>query len=45
MTSVCGHVFSLDFPAKFNNWDRVDPNELYGCPTETKEVRYCILTV
>ena len=23
MTSVCGHVMSLDFPAKFNNWDRV----------------------
>ena len=28
---------SLDFPAKFNNWDRVDPNELFGCPTEQKE--------
>ena len=25
MTSVCGHVMSLDFPGKFNNWDRVDP--------------------
>ena len=37
MTSVCGHVMSLDFPAKFNNWDRVDPNELFGCPTEQKE--------
>ena len=28
---------TLDFPAKFNNWDRVDPNELFGCPTEQKE--------
>ena len=37
MTSVCGHVMSLDFPAKFNNWDRVDPNELFTCPTEQKE--------
>lgn len=37
MTSVCGHVMSLDFPAKFNNWDRVDPSELFSCPTEQKE--------
>ncbi|XP_076061845.1 DNA topoisomerase 3-beta isoform X2 [Oratosquilla oratoria] len=25
MTSVCGHVMSMDFPGKYNNWDRVDP--------------------
>lgn len=25
MTSVCGHVMSLDFIGKYNNWDRVDP--------------------
>lgn len=25
MTSVCGHVMSLDFVGKYNNWDRVDP--------------------
>ncbi|XP_064118388.1 DNA topoisomerase 3-beta-1-like [Macrobrachium nipponense] len=37
MTSVCGHVMSLDFPGKFNNWDRVDPAELFKCPTEKKE--------
>ena len=37
MTSVCGHVMSLDFPAKFNNWDRVDPSELFACQTEQKE--------
>ena len=24
-TSVCGHVKSLDFIGKYNNWDRVDP--------------------
>ena len=37
MTSVCGHVLSLDFPAKYNNWDRVDPVELFFCSTEKKE--------
>lgn len=22
MTSVCGHVMSIDFPGKYNNWDK-----------------------
>lgn len=25
MTSVCGHVLGVDFPGKYNNWDKVDP--------------------
>ena len=25
MTSVCGHVMSLDFLPKYNRWDSVDP--------------------
>ncbi|XP_026275086.1 DNA topoisomerase 3-beta-1 [Frankliniella occidentalis] len=37
MTSVCGHVMSLDFISKYNNWDRVDPVELFTCPAEKKE--------
>ena len=37
MTSVCGHVMSLDFPSKYNNWDKVDPVELFACSTEKKE--------
>ena len=37
MTSVCGHVMTLDFPGKYNNWDKVDPAELFICPTQKKE--------
>ena len=29
MTSVCGHVMSLDFLPKYNKWDRVDPVSIY----------------
>ena len=25
MTSVCGHVYGLDFIGRYNNWDKVDP--------------------
>lgn len=25
MTSVCGHVMSLDFLPKYNNWETTDP--------------------
>lgn len=28
---------SLDFTGKYNNWDKVDPVELFSCPTEKKE--------
>ncbi|XP_064393121.1 DNA topoisomerase 3-beta-1-like [Halichondria panicea] len=37
MTSVCGHVMGLDFPAKYNRWDQVDPIELFDVETEKKE--------
>lgn len=37
MTSVCGHVMGVDFLGKYNNWDVVDPAELFGCPIEKKE--------
>ncbi|XP_065580177.1 DNA topoisomerase 3-beta-1-like isoform X2 [Artemia franciscana] len=37
MTSVCGHVMSLDFPEKYKSWGKVDPVELFSCPTEKKE--------
>ena len=25
MTSVCGHVMSLDFKPQYNKWDQIDP--------------------
>jgi DNA topoisomerase-3 len=37
MTSVCGHVMGVDFLSKYNNWDRVDPVELFSCSIEKKE--------
>lgn len=37
VTSTCGHVMGIDFPAKYNNWDKVDPAELFNCPIEKKE--------
>nr|CAG4643714.1 EOG090X00WU [Lepidurus arcticus] len=37
MTSVCGHVMSLDFTEKYNNWNTVDPVELFGCRAVKKE--------
>ena len=30
MTSVCGHVMSIDFPGKFNNWDKVKITEKHS---------------
>ncbi|VDM39558.1 unnamed protein product [Toxocara canis] len=37
VTSTCGHVMSLDFHPKFNNWERTDPVQLFEAPTEKKE--------
>lgn len=36
-TSVCGHVMSLDFIGRYNNWDKVDPVELFEATTQKKE--------
>lgn len=33
VTSVTGHMFSLDFPSKYQNWDAINPLELFSAPT------------
>ena len=37
VTSVIGHVFNVDFPSKFNNWDKVTPEELFGAEIQKNE--------
>jgi hypothetical protein len=37
MTSTCGHVMTMDFLPKYNNWEKVDPVELFDAITEKKE--------
>lgn len=32
VTSVTGHVFSTDFPAAYQNWDAIDPVDLFSAP-------------
>lgn len=36
VTSVAGHVFSVDFPAQFQNWDSTSPEELFEAPVVRK---------
>jgi DNA topoisomerase-3 len=33
VTAVCGHIFSHDFPAKYNSWEKVDPVMLFDAET------------
>ncbi|CAK9078860.1 DNA topoisomerase 3-beta-1 (DNA topoisomerase III beta-1) [Durusdinium trenchii] len=37
VTSCAGHVYSIDFPPEYNNWDRVDPLTLFDAPTRKVE--------
>ncbi|GKY93229.1 hypothetical protein MPSEU_000290600 [Mayamaea pseudoterrestris] len=36
VTSVAGHVYSVDFPAQYQSWDAVDPAELFSAPITRK---------
>jgi DNA topoisomerase III len=36
VTSVAGHVFSVDFPPQFQSWESVDPAELFTAPVVRK---------
>ncbi|XP_055813969.1 DNA topoisomerase 3-beta isoform X1 [Solanum dulcamara] len=37
VTSVIGHVFSVDFPATFQDWTTTDPADLFQAPILKKE--------
>jgi DNA topoisomerase-3 len=39
VSSVAGHVFSVDFPTKFQSWDSVDPAELFSAPVVKKPTK------
>lgn len=43
VTSVAGHVFSVDFPPQFQSWDSVDPAELFNAPTVRKPCKLSIV--
>lgn len=32
VTSVVGHIFSMDFPSSYQNWDATNPIDLFDAP-------------
>jgi DNA topoisomerase I len=36
VTSVLGHIKTLDFMDEYNKWDKVDPESLFDAPTQYK---------
>jgi len=37
VTSVIGHVFSVDFPPAYQNWEGTDPMDLFNAPVLRSE--------
>ncbi|XP_010247445.1 PREDICTED: DNA topoisomerase 3-beta isoform X1 [Nelumbo nucifera] len=37
VTSVIGHVFSVDFPPTYQNWEATDPLDLFQAPVQKTE--------
>ena len=37
MTSVIGHVLSIDFPPAYQSWEKTDPSSLFDAPTVKSE--------
>lgn len=37
VTSVAGHVFTRDFPAKYSDWKSIEPEKLFDAETVRKE--------
>lgn len=35
VTSVVGHIFSVDFPKQYQNWENVKPAELFDAPVQS----------
>ena len=44
VTSVAGHVFSVDFPQEYQSWESVDPAELFHAPIKRKPCKGSIVT-
>ena len=44
MTSVAGHLFSIDFPDELQDWDSVDPACLFDAPVEKRPTKGSVLT-
>ena len=43
MTSVIGHVLSIDFPPAYQNWETTDPATLFTAPTVKSEANPKVL--